>query len=260
MIRHFVALFAGALWVALASQVHAESLREVVAQAVATHPSIEASRASGNAAIWDMKAAQSRLLPALDGRANIGPFIIDQPEGFAPDVNNEWRLQRQLSLTVSQILFDGGDRSNDIRRTAALADATSYRSLEQSENVALDAIEAYIDVRRLAAILELARQNRKKLSSILELVKDLTSGGSAPTSATGNALRPGIPALSHFPLAAWRRACDQAIRRAGPSALGYGDPVGEPALRTAIARHLAVARGVRCALMLLVGHCARASA
>ncbi len=69
----------------------------------------------------------------------------------------------------------------------------------------------------------------------------------APHTATGNALRPGIPALSHFPLAAWRRACDQAIRRAGPSALGYGDPVGEPALRTAIARHLAVARGVRCA-------------
>ena len=182
MIRHSVALFVGALWVTLASQVHAESLREVVTQAVATHPSIEASRASSNAAIWDMKAAQSRLLPALDGSANIGPFIIDQPEGFAPDVNNEWRLQRQLSLTVSQILFDGGDRSNDIRRAAALADATSYRTLEQSENVALDAIEAYIDVRRLAAILELARQNRKKLSSILELVRDLTSGGSAPTS------------------------------------------------------------------------------
>ncbi|MEO5797410.1 MAG: PLP-dependent aminotransferase family protein [Rhodoferax sp.] len=69
----------------------------------------------------------------------------------------------------------------------------------------------------------------------------------APPSPNSQALRPGIPALSHFPLAAWRRACDQAIRRAGPSALGYGDPLGEPALRTAIARHLAVARGVRCA-------------
>ena len=69
----------------------------------------------------------------------------------------------------------------------------------------------------------------------------------APPFPTSQALRPGIPALSHFPLAAWRRACDQAIHRAGSSALGYGDPVGEPALRMAIARHLAVARGVRCA-------------
>ncbi|WP_285411213.1 PLP-dependent aminotransferase family protein [Variovorax sp. efr-133-TYG-130] len=60
------------------------------------------------------------------------------------------------------------------------------------------------------------------------------------------ALRPGVPALSHFPAAAWRRALDRAIRAAGPAALGYGDPLGEPPLRAAIARHLSIARGVRC--------------
>lgn len=60
------------------------------------------------------------------------------------------------------------------------------------------------------------------------------------------ALRPGVPALARFPLAEWRRALDRAIDRAGPSALGYGDPLGEPALRHAITRHLGVARGVRC--------------
>jgi GntR family transcriptional regulator/MocR family aminotransferase len=60
------------------------------------------------------------------------------------------------------------------------------------------------------------------------------------------ALRPGVPALSHFPLAAWRGALDRAIRGAGAAALGYGDPLGELPLRAAIARHLSVARGVRC--------------
>jgi len=58
--------------------------------------------------------------------------------------------------------------------------------------------------------------------------------------------RPGVPALSHFPSAAWRRALDRAIRTASPATLGYGDPLGEPRLRAAIARHLAIARGVRC--------------
>jgi len=58
--------------------------------------------------------------------------------------------------------------------------------------------------------------------------------------------RPGVPALSHFPAAAWRRAIDRAIRTASPATLGYGDPLGEPRLRAAIARHLAIARGVRC--------------
>ena len=182
MRRWSVASFIGTIWITLAFQAHAESLRSVVAHAVATHPSIAASRATSNATVWDMKAAQSRLLPELDVSADIGPVIIDQPQGFDPQVNDEWRLQRQISLTLRQILFDGGDRSNDIRRTAALADASSYRITEQSENIALDAVEAYIDVRRLVSILELARQNHKKLNAILGLVRDLTSGGSAPTS------------------------------------------------------------------------------
>lgn len=60
------------------------------------------------------------------------------------------------------------------------------------------------------------------------------------------ALRPGVPALTHFPLNAWRRTVDRATHRGGHAALGYGDPLGEPALRASIARHLSVSRGVVC--------------
>ncbi|CAM4029092.1 Histidinol-phosphate aminotransferase [Bordetella tumbae] len=60
------------------------------------------------------------------------------------------------------------------------------------------------------------------------------------------ALRPGTPALSHFPLGAWRRTLDRTLRDMPISTLGYGDPAGEPALRDAIARHLGLSRGVRC--------------
>jgi len=61
------------------------------------------------------------------------------------------------------------------------------------------------------------------------------------------ALRPGEPALSQFPLAAWRRALDLAYRDgSAAAALAYGEPAGEPALRAAISRYLAVARGVSC--------------
>ena len=60
------------------------------------------------------------------------------------------------------------------------------------------------------------------------------------------ALRPGQPALSHFPAAAWRRALDRAMRRGGADTLSYGEPAGEPELRASIARYLGVARGVHC--------------
>ncbi|MBO9535266.1 PLP-dependent aminotransferase family protein [Herbaspirillum sp.] len=59
-------------------------------------------------------------------------------------------------------------------------------------------------------------------------------------------LTPGMPALNRFPINAWLRAQERALRRAPPQVLGYGDPLGEPALRSAIAQYLRVARGVRC--------------
>lgn len=59
-------------------------------------------------------------------------------------------------------------------------------------------------------------------------------------------LRPGIPALNHFPMAAWRRAMSQVMSQTSPQRLGYGDPLGEPELRTVLAQQLRITRGVRC--------------
>lgn len=59
-------------------------------------------------------------------------------------------------------------------------------------------------------------------------------------------LRPGIPALNHFPMAAWRRALSQVMSHPPPQLLGYGDPFGEAELRTVLAQQLRITRGVRC--------------
>ncbi|WP_119274325.1 TolC family outer membrane protein [Taklimakanibacter deserti] len=162
--------------------VSATSLRDAVKAAVSTHPSVEASRAALRSSAWEILQARSRLLPTVDLRGNAGPNIVDQPEGFSPDVNSEWRLQREIALTVRQILYDGGDRINDVYRSAARADAFSLRVSDQAEKMGLDAVEAYLDVRRHSAIRILARQNRQRLGAILVLVRDKTTGGSAPKS------------------------------------------------------------------------------
>ncbi|CNF87626.1 GntR family transcriptional regulator [Mycobacterium tuberculosis] len=58
-------------------------------------------------------------------------------------------------------------------------------------------------------------------------------------------LTPGVPDLSAFPRAAWQRAERTVLRDLPAAALGYGDPRGTPALRTAVAGWLARTRGVR---------------
>ena len=60
------------------------------------------------------------------------------------------------------------------------------------------------------------------------------------------AFAPGVPALDEFPVVVWRRMLERAWRDASVSALNYGDPCGEAALRTALADHLRAARGAEC--------------
>lgn len=57
---------------------------------------------------------------------------------------------------------------------------------------------------------------------------------------------PGTPAINYFPLPLWRRLLDRTLREAGSTLLGYGDSAGEWPLREAIARHLALSRGIDC--------------
>jgi GntR family transcriptional regulator/MocR family aminotransferase len=60
-------------------------------------------------------------------------------------------------------------------------------------------------------------------------------------------LAPGMPALDRFPWAVWTKLTNKVCRERPLSALGYGDPQGELALREAICEYLATARGIVCA-------------
>ncbi len=57
-------------------------------------------------------------------------------------------------------------------------------------------------------------------------------------------LRPGLPALDHFPLALWHRLLLRASRRDLGGLLDYGEAAGLPALREAIAGYIGAVRGV----------------
>jgi GntR family transcriptional regulator/MocR family aminotransferase len=58
--------------------------------------------------------------------------------------------------------------------------------------------------------------------------------------------RLGIPDHRHFPHEAWRRMMAQALRRSSREEFAYAPSAGIPALREAIARHVAFARAVAC--------------
>ncbi|MFG1626121.1 PLP-dependent aminotransferase family protein [Kribbella sp. NPDC049227] len=58
--------------------------------------------------------------------------------------------------------------------------------------------------------------------------------------------RAGIPDTHSFPFASWRAAVSDQLRSTAVGTGAYGDPVGDPRLRVAVARHIVVSRSVRC--------------
>jgi GntR family transcriptional regulator/MocR family aminotransferase len=64
--------------------------------------------------------------------------------------------------------------------------------------------------------------------------------------AVAAAFRVSLPALDHFPRRAWSRLISRHARIASIRDMAYGDPMGEPAFRAAIAEYLGSVRAVRC--------------
>lgn len=62
----------------------------------------------------------------------------------------------------------------------------------------------------------------------------------------------GLPALDAFPRKLWSRLAARRARGLAEAALSYQPPAGHPALRRAIQRYLAVARGIDCELEQLL--------
>ncbi|MDM0005560.1 PLP-dependent aminotransferase family protein [Variovorax sp. J22G73] len=168
-------------------------------------------------------------------------------------------MQRQLYDRLKRAILDGGlAPGSRLPGSRALAESLAISRNTVTATYEHLAAEGYVQPDRQGTrVTELSaptpaptprsRTGTAPVAAAPVTAKRLASiRPSASRADADAALRPGVPALSHFPFAAWRGALDRAIRGAGAAALGYGDPLGEPPLRAAIARHLSVARGVRC--------------
>ncbi|MDR2333938.1 MAG: PLP-dependent aminotransferase family protein [Burkholderiaceae bacterium] len=161
-------------------------------------------------------------------------------------------LQRQLHRHIRSAVLNG--------RLPAGTRIPGSRNLAVALGISRNSVTAAYDLLGAEGFIHRSRQGNIVASLAAPLTRQASGSPALPVIAERShavrdnglsaseslAFRPGVPALSRFPLNVWKRCMDKAIARAGTGALGYGNPLGEPVLRAAIARHLAIARGVRC--------------
>jgi|GEM_PF-41995 len=173
--RWTLALFASAATVIGSGHALATSLQETVYGAIETNPEVDIVRTNRLAIDQELRQARAGYLPSLDFRAAAGPEWSDNNSTQGDNDNTLFRTEAQL--TLSQMLFDGFATQSEVERQQARIDSAAHRVEEAAEFIALNAIEAHLDILRNQEIVRLNEANIAQHERILGQVRDLEATG-----------------------------------------------------------------------------------
>jgi outer membrane protein len=160
-------LFATAAW----GPARAETIGHALVQSYANNPQLNAQRAATRSADENVPLANSGYLPKASASGNLGFGHSDVTAPGGGSTSTEG-VPRGVGLTVTQTLFDGYRTPNSIRQAESnvLGSRETLRNIEQS--VLQSAAQAYMDVLRDTAVLDLRASNIKVLEEQLRQTQD----------------------------------------------------------------------------------------
>lgn len=144
------------------SSVQAQTLTEVVQQALASYPALASVQAKAEAARADIARARSAHYPQL----SVGASANSYASGSTPNALGN----TTFSPTAKVNLWSGGRIEADAQRAEALTQSSEAQRLVTQEDVALQATEAYLNWAKTADLYQLSVRN---LNGHLETLEDI---------------------------------------------------------------------------------------
>ena len=156
-----------------------ETLKEIVTFAVETHPQVLSAMHKKDAADSATDAAFGGYLPRIDMVIGGGRERSQNTTtlGLNPPPNNPTnphpvKLSRyQETVILNQMLWDGLGTRSEVARRQAISDASAYRLYGASEEIALQTIEAYLDVLKNTDFVRYAKENLAAHQKTFDQVK-----------------------------------------------------------------------------------------
>jgi len=205
----FLAALAAVVLVVCIAPAHAETLEVAVARAVATFPEIQTGAANRRAAIAAISEARAGYFPTIDATAGYGRARNDNVNTRSAPGGDEVTLNRRdAEVTISQLVFDGGAVSSQVRLQESRSESAAYDLANTAQTIALRAARAYLEVLRLRSVIEIAKANVAVHLRTLQQVALLTEGGAARRSDSQQA--EARLALARSSLTALRGQLEQA--------------------------------------------------
>lgn len=160
------------------------SLLDALEIAMATNPEIAEAAANRRAIGFEYEQARYLNRPSLILEGRFGPELVDSRTTRILGNDDQVLFGRQASATLQQNLFSFGRNDAEKDRQASRIDAAAIRVEERSEFVALDVIQAYLDVSRIREIIAYSDEN---VVFNQNKVEQLTRGARAGVTSSADA-------------------------------------------------------------------------
>lgn len=154
----------------------ADTLAAALNRAVANFPEVRAARANRRAIEENVAQARGAWYPTIDASLGYGRETANAPSTRALG-SNPTLTRREAEVNLSQLLFDGGAASGQVRRFEARLASATEQLAGAAESAGARVAQAYLDVIRLRALISIATDNEKRHRETLAQVTLLADAG-----------------------------------------------------------------------------------
>lgn len=155
----------------MAAQAAETSLKEAAQEAVLKNPEVLARWHAYKAATENIDVVKGRYRPKVDVAAGVAAERQD-----TPTIDDSY-TRTGASLILNQMLFDGFATRDEVAKFSYAQRVRYNELLDTSENTALEAMRAYVDVLRYRKLYELAQENYVRHRMVFEQIEGRVKTG-----------------------------------------------------------------------------------
>ncbi|MGE5547589.1 MAG: TolC family outer membrane protein [Solirubrobacterales bacterium] len=147
-----------------------------------THPQIQSKHKATLSAEQGIRSARAGYLPSVRTTADSGPEYVDNPTRRQTNGEPYYKGRETAAVVVTQHLFDGflTDSSVDAAKVSREISHADLRATRQS--TLLEGAIAYINVQRYTRLIQLSRENERKVQEQLNLEDERVQKGAGIAS------------------------------------------------------------------------------
>ncbi|MEM5507620.1 TolC family outer membrane protein [Pseudoalteromonas sp. AS71] len=155
-----------------ANEQSAMPLTYVSSKAIENNPEVQEAWHTFKSSIYGVDAARSGYLPSVDVSASAG--YERRNYGIEEEYN-----RNTAELSVTQMLYDGFRTSNTVDRFKRIQLIRYFELISQTEQTALEASIALLDVQKFKELVQLAEANLQEHESVYQQIEQSVGAGVA---------------------------------------------------------------------------------